>query len=306
MYPQTTKTLIIHPGALGDVLLSLPAILRTKDLYKTDIHLCSQPQIAHLLKQLSIINDYSDINSAFWLSLYADNLSDAWIDFVSSFTQVYYYSSKPNLVNTSSLASICSGFKVISTIPSEAIHVASYRLRQIDPQMHKAQAQRLSVSDELLEHVKQLLRSKCHKKEQKIAVIHAGSGSQSKNIALPIFLNTAKYLIDTKGCFVVFLTGPAELSELINRIDDFCKKTQHACHLHCLPLIEVSAILAVSDLYIGNDSGISHLAGFFASKLIVLFCVTDPILWSPLSANITIIMQDYDTALRHQVISSFD
>ena len=46
-------------------------------------------------------------------------------------------------------------------------------------------------------------------------------------------------------------------------------------------LPEVFRILQAADLYLGHDSGISHLAGWSGAKCGLLFGPTDPALWAP-------------------------
>jgi len=46
---------------------------------------------------------------------------------------------------------------------------------------------------------------------------------------------------------------------------------------------EVAALLSVADLYLGNDSGISHLAAAVGAFGVALFGPTDPRSWRPLS-----------------------
>jgi hypothetical protein len=51
-------------------------------------------------------------------------------------------------------------------------------------------------------------------------------------------------------------------------------------------------MLSVSDYYVGNDSGISHLAGVLGCRGIALFGPTDARIWRPLGADMDIIRFD--------------
>lgn len=297
-YPS--KSLVIHHGALGDVLLSIPAIIKTKEIFQTDIHLCSQVEIGRLLEQLGVVDECSDIESSFYSSLYAFRPSRSLVEFIRYFDRVYYYTAKKDSETTALLSNISRNFKAIHSIPSENIHVATYRLRQIDPNIQKAETVRFNLSAEKLKEASSLLESKGYRSSQGLVVMHPGSGSPKKNIPISVFLETAEYLIRSKDRFVVFLTGPAESDELISKVKDF-GRSNYACHLHNRPLIDLPAIMALSTLYIGNDSGISHLAGFFAQRLIVFFCSTDPQLWSPLSNNLTIINSEHEETIKQKV-----
>ena len=51
-------------------------------------------------------------------------------------------------------------------------------------------------------------------------------------------------------------------------------------------LLELAAWLKGARLYIGNDSGISHLAAATGMPTFVLFGPTDPAIWAPRGANV--------------------
>jgi ADP-heptose:LPS heptosyltransferase len=56
-----------------------------------------------------------------------------------------------------------------------------------------------------------------------------------------------------------------------------------------LSLLQVSALLGRATLYLGNDSGVSHLAGAFGACGIVLFGPTQPRKWKPLGGNLSVL-----------------
>jgi heptosyltransferase-3 len=55
------------------------------------------------------------------------------------------------------------------------------------------------------------------------------------------------------------------------------------------PLTEVAALLARCDLYVGNDSGPSHLAALTGAPTLALFGPTDPRRWRPLGPRVTVL-----------------
>ena len=54
-------------------------------------------------------------------------------------------------------------------------------------------------------------------------------------------------------------------------------------------LRELSTWMAGARLYIGNDSGITHLAAALGVPVVALFCPTDPEVWGPRGSNVRII-----------------
>jgi heptosyltransferase-2 len=51
-----------------------------------------------------------------------------------------------------------------------------------------------------------------------------------------------------------------------------------------LSLVGLAAFLSDCSLYIGNDSGVTHLAGLLGLRTVALFGPTDPALWKPLGS----------------------
>jgi hypothetical protein len=97
------------------------------------------------------------------------------------------------------------------------------------------------------------------------AVIHPFSGSPRKNWQLEKFRGLARQLERTMP--VRWCAGPEDPPiENAVRIDD---------------LYELACWLAGARLYIGNDSGISHLAAAVGTPTLVLFGPTDPTVWAP-------------------------
>jgi len=102
-------------------------------------------------------------------------------------------------------------------------------------------------------------------------LIAPGSGSVGKNWPLPKYLE----LVPAIPIPTAFLLGPAEQAmgrDLAN---------SRAPVLHDLALGSAAAIVKSCALYLGNDSGISHLAGAIGARGIALFGSTDPNRWCP-------------------------
>lgn len=96
------------------------------------------------------------------------------------------------------------------------------------------------------------------------AVIHPFSGSPKKNWPLDRYQEAARLLyphIEVKWC-----AGPDEPLDGARRFPR---------------LADLASFLAGADVYIGNDSGPSHLAATVGTPVIALFGPTDPIVWAP-------------------------
>jgi ADP-heptose:LPS heptosyltransferase len=55
-----------------------------------------------------------------------------------------------------------------------------------------------------------------------------------------------------------------------------------------LPLVDLARSLAGCRAYLGNDSGISHLAGLAGARVIVIFGPSSPVQWKPLGPAVQV------------------
>ena len=131
-----------------------------------------------------------------------------------------------------------------------------------------------------------LARSGCNGRV--LVVLHPGSGGTSKCWPLEQYFELAEDVV-TGTSFVLFLSGPVEALMLKERIDQFVLRRTRMAHAANAHLVLVAGLLAESRLYIGNDSGISHLASAVGAPVIALFGPTDPALWRPWGKTVRII-----------------
>ena len=53
--------------------------------------------------------------------------------------------------------------------------------------------------------------------------------------------------------------------------------------------MDLAQELAAADLFIGHDTGVTHLAAALTVPTIALFGPTDPMIWSPLGENVSMV-----------------
>jgi heptosyltransferase-3 len=103
---------------------------------------------------------------------------------------------------------------------------------------------------------------------QKFVVIHPGSGGEKKRWALDNFLDIAQRLRE-RGVDGALVIGEAETG-LARKVGEAVRSTGWTC-LRSPALFALARTLAGADLYIGNDSGITHLAAVCGTDVIALF-----------------------------------
>lgn len=126
-------------------------------------------------------------------------------------------------------------------------------------------------------------------------LIHPGSGGKHKCWAAEKFLCLAEHM-RKKNLEPVFLFGPAEQERLTGASKDRFRQAGRV--LAELDLTSVYQILTCADCVVGNDSGISHIAGAMGKKTEVIFGPTNPTHYCPLGPNVTTIradLRDFET-----------
>jgi heptosyltransferase-3 len=115
-------------------------------------------------------------------------------------------------------------------------------------------------------------------RSRKFVVVHPGSGSERKCWPLRNFLEIIRRLSERSvPGFIV--TGDAE-RRLKSELDGIALPP-HWRWLESMPLLELAALLSRASLYLGNDSGITHLAAACGTTVVALFLKDLEILWAP-------------------------
>ncbi|MCS7202899.1 MAG: glycosyltransferase family 9 protein [Thermodesulfovibrio sp.] len=119
------------------------------------------------------------------------------------------------------------------------------------------------------------------KKDPKLCIIHPGSGSKKKNPEITFFCEVEK-ILNNYEMKTLYLLGPAQ-RELIG----FFKNS-----LYTENIFETTKILLKASLYIGTDSGLTHLSAYLGVPSLVIFGPTDPLVWHPIGEKIFTIRTD--------------
>ncbi len=119
---------------------------------------------------------------------------------------------------------------------------------------------------------------------QGLLAIHPGSGSAKKCWPVERFAALAAATARDRGLRPFFLLGPAE-EGLGPTLAAALPAGLDAGFVRSPPLRQAFALLSLARAYVGNDSGITHLAARAAPTL-AIFGPTDPRVWHPLGARV--------------------
>jgi ADP-heptose:LPS heptosyltransferase len=105
--------------------------------------------------------------------------------------------------------------------------------------------------------------------------VHPGSGSPTKNWPIERFAAVARRLAAGEPWLLVL--GPAEA-----QVPDL----EGSVVARDWPVRTLGAALSRAGLFLGNDSGASHLAAAAGTPTLALFGPTDPALWAPVGPSV--------------------
>jgi ADP-heptose:LPS heptosyltransferase len=135
--------------------------------------------------------------------------------------------------------------------------------------------------------------------DRPFVAIHPGSGSPAKNWPAEQFGAVVDALQRCHGLASVVLAGPADALAL------------HVLHgtptrseivLVERPLLVVAAVLRRAEAFLGNDSGLAHLAGLLGVPTLALFGPSDPVLWAPLGPRVRVVRSASLSTLPAEVV----
>lgn len=119
--------------------------------------------------------------------------------------------------------------------------------------------------------------------------LHPGSGSARKNWPKEDFLEVADGAFRRWRLPSTVLIGPAEQGQRA-----FWREAggPSLSVEEGLPILEVARMLRRAALYVGNDSGITHLAAAVGVPVVALFGPTDPARWAPRGGRVEVLAQE--------------
>jgi ADP-heptose:LPS heptosyltransferase len=332
----TTRTmkeniLVIHQGALGDVVLSFPALAVIREERDASLALLCRCQVGGIAQKLNVVDTHFRAESARFCGLFSTEMSPAMKDFINQFDTIIFVGFSDDVENNIRLHHRGQTKKIIPRPPAgEETHVAVHIKRQLEAagllekknrirfhtdtacvrpsESHTPRVPSAQITDsrpyiaETKWHINQDACRSVHSagdpsespQQKKIFLIHPGAGSQRKRWALDNFLKVADLVRETTPAEIVFLVGPAEKDLL-----PFIAKTAARSHVnihHVEDLSKVMALIEASRCFVGNDSGVAHLAGFMGVPTVAVFGPSSPARWSPVGEMVTVLRGASDCA----------
>jgi heptosyltransferase-3 len=283
---EIKKILIWHQGALGDLLLAGPALAALSRHYsRARITTLGHPERWGLFALSLPLDEVWDSGEARWSHLFREGaLPEPIRERLARFNLALVFSPRPHTMLLDQLrqAGIPAVHYWLPSFPEtgveavaalQARHLAALGLHYV-PRPFK-----LEVRGHQNEKLPELPGP------GPWLAVAPGSGHPLKNWPLAHYYEVSRALGWEYGLGVVWLAGLAE--EAMLPYLEGLAQAQGQVLVANRPLSRVARILCHCRLYLGNDSGLTHLAAAVGGPdVVALFGPTDPRVWAPLGPQV--------------------
>ena len=276
--------LVIRGGAIGDFILTLPALAALRARYpNARLELLANPQVARLAVAGGLADGARSLDAPELAGFFSRDarLDASCAKFFGGFDLVVSYLFDPDGVFQTNVARGCRGrFIAGPHRPDETADQPASRallapLRQLgilDPDP----IPRLALGT-----------SERGRAEPACLAVHPGSGSERKNWPEPNWMALARRLVAATDWNLLLIGGEAEGGRLGRMAAAL--PADRIRLADSLPLEELAALLNGCAGFAGHDSGISHLAAALGLPCVVLWGESNESVWRTLSPEVMVL-----------------
>lgn len=299
-----TRIVVARPGALGDTLLTLPTLAVLRHWApQARLTVIARADILPLLRANGLADNAEPWDLPDWATLFTDHadVDDltplARATLVGADVGIMWASDQQDSL-TRRLAELGVTRRIVAQAlqPTDApqpVHAAVWLAEVLRP---------LGIAPPSLDTLTALittLRPPAEDDAQAatlwrtlgmstrgVIALHPGSGSQTKRWPAERFAEVARLACDADYS-PLLLAGEADTQALEETKAAFARRDLTPTVAHGLSVGVLVAALARCAGYVGNDSGVSHLAALTGAPTVAIFGPTDPAQWAPLGPRAT-------------------
>ncbi len=289
------EILVLHPGALGDLVLSLPALRLLKRH-----HAGARVTLAANLDYLTIVpktcaDRFLSLSTVPLQRLYgSEALPESDRRFWTSFDRILSWTGSANDQFIGNLQAVHRQALVAAWRPlrDEARHVSRIFADSLYPWVPRQKCLRpvrISTKPTQSGAAKKWLSEHGCPPGTDIIALHPGGGGIAKRWPFEHFVQLSRALEQTGDECLLVIEGPAEPG--LGRKLAETLPASRSLVAGGLPLEHLAAILSHCRAYVGSDSGISHLAAALGVFCVVLFGPTSPVQWAPIGRKVKVLRE---------------
>ena len=284
--------LIIHPGALGDVLLAVPAIRSLRVRFpQHETVLVASAAVSRLLVEWGLIDGWVSQERQACLGLFSETLSVSW--------ELRAWLDRCDLAvawmedEDGARGARLRELGVVRVLIQSPFSTGLRARHQSDRFLETLGEIAADISSEgtvqiptyLLEQGRDCLDAFRIPRGHPLVLVHPGSGSihkchEPRGIAVLI------ERLQQEGMCPLLLEGPAD-HDAVSHVLHFLNNPPRV--LRDLDLSQLAGVLAHVTVYIGHDSGVTHLSALLGVRTIAIFGPTDHHRWAPRGSHVMIL-----------------
>ena len=272
--PKSFKRILIaRGGAIGDFILTLPVFQALQVSFPQATLGCLAPVGRGEIAQMAgLADEIRNVDDRCWASFFVRDgqLDGVACNWLSSFDCIISYLHDPNETWKTNVARVSDAFYMGGCHqPGEILDVPASvtLLKALEPMgiFHADPVPRIILQSAEMNYG--------------TIALHPGSGSESKNWPEENWCQLIHFLLEQGNMKLMLVGGEAE-AERVRRIG--CKFSIPRLRLLLnKPLTSVARELAGCRIFVGHDSGITHMAAALGVRCVVLWSQTNEKVWGP-------------------------
>lgn len=272
------RRLAIRPGGIGDSILGFPALEHLA--VGAELEVWARAEVLGLIGFASRVEAISRTGIE-GLGVPGLALREGLAERLGSFDEIVSWYGENRAEFGEALRGLHGNVRLLRALPGELDSVASNG--------HAADFFASQVGAALSAVLPAVARIAVEPRRNRLVWIHPFSGSARKNWALDRYLQLGRWL-EASGRAVQFVVSPEQNLAGAKKFGD---------------LRELGEWLAGGAMYVGNDSGITHLAAACGAKVVAIFGPTDERQWGPRGQRVRVLKSaDLDALHVDQVLDA--
>jgi heptosyltransferase-2 len=283
--------------------MTLPAIGALRERWpEAHIEILGYPHIIEMARGRYYADAVRSIDAKPMAGFFIPNgiLDPGLMEYFADFNLVISYLFDPDSIFANNVRR-CGVKQVIEASPRpRELHAAEHYCKPLEslaiyvehpvPRLFPNEADRAAAS--------QFLR---HAGRVKIVAVHPGSGSEKKNWPEERFAAVGRWLVDELAAQLLVVQGEAD-ERAVSALRELTVPRSFIV-ASGLKLMELAAVLERCALFVGNDSGVTHLAAAVGTPTVAVFGPASTSIWEPRGERVRVVhFGEHDVAQTRQAI----
>ncbi len=290
--------LVIHPGALGDVLQAVPALRALRP--DGPLAFSGQPRLGGLLRGLGLVDAAMPFDGLGLEALFTgEPAPSSLVARLTSFRRVISWFGARDELYPQRLRAIVRECVIASPVPDDESPMTVWRhLLATTGATSPVDLAPLDLPEAWRDEANRVLVELGAAPMRPLLVVHPGAGGRRKIWPVEKLARVIEHVIRDTGGQALIHQGPAD-REVVDQLSRILEPGTLRLIEPDLPLL--AAILDRASAYLGGDSGVSHLAAAVGAPAVILFPAATRGRWAPWSPTAQAVTMSEEAGQVHRL-----